>query len=77
MNPNHSRKQYHIREGHKERESLYVATTPCKEVRALVTSANAKCKVDKGKKVKAMAKAIGRKEKGNCDNNAVDKNPQP
>jgi hypothetical protein len=26
MNPNSSRKQYHIREGHKERESLYVAS---------------------------------------------------
>jgi hypothetical protein len=67
MNPNPSRKQY-------QRESLYVATTPCKKVRALVTSA--KCKAAKGKKVKAMAKAIGREEKGNCDTNVVDKNPK-
>jgi hypothetical protein len=46
-------------------------------VRALVTSANAKCKVAEGKNVKAMATAIGREEKGNCDNNVVEKNPKP
>jgi hypothetical protein len=46
-------------------------------VRTLVTSANAKCKVAEGKNVKAMATAIGREEKGNCDNNVVEKNPKP
>jgi hypothetical protein len=54
-----------------------IVTTPCKKVRALVTSANAKCKVTECKKVKAMVIAIGRKEKRNCDNNVVDKNLKP
>lgn len=61
---------------------------PCKKVRGLVPSTSAKCKVVKGKKVrvmvtstsaklKAMATFTCRKEKGNCDNNVVDKNPKP
>ncbi len=70
-----------------KRNHTTITTTPCKKVRALVTSANAKCKIIKGQKVrtmvtstsaklKAIATIAGGKEKGNYDNNVVDKNPK-
>ncbi len=55
-----------------KRNHTTIATTPCKKVRALVTSANAnaKCKIIKGQKVRAMVTSTSAKCKieSNCNN---------